>query len=65
MIEKANLAHLLPELGRKLVCDIDARDVAKYQRCVLTAVLTAAPPVPEIIRTFPVPPGFGRKATLA
>jgi integrase len=32
MIEKANLAHLLPELGRKLVCDIDARDVAKYQR---------------------------------
>jgi integrase len=32
MIEKANLAHLLPELGGKLVCDIDARDVAKYQR---------------------------------
>ena len=32
MIEKANLKHLLPELGRKLVCDIDARDVAKYQR---------------------------------
>ena len=24
VIEKANLAHLLPELGRKLVCDIDA-----------------------------------------
>ncbi|MGA2415728.1 MAG: site-specific integrase [Candidatus Sulfotelmatobacter sp.] len=32
MIEKANLAHLLPELGRKLVCDIDARDIARYQR---------------------------------
>lgn len=27
IIEKANLAHLLPELGRKLVCDIEARDV--------------------------------------
>jgi integrase len=32
MIEKANLAHLLPELGRKLVCDLDARDVARYQQ---------------------------------
>jgi integrase len=32
MIEKANLAHLLPELGKKLVCDIDARDVARYQQ---------------------------------
>jgi len=31
-IEKANLAHLLPELGRKLVCDLDARDVARYQQ---------------------------------
>jgi integrase len=31
-IEKANLAHLLPELGRKLVCDIDAQDVARYQQ---------------------------------
>lgn len=31
-IEKANLAHLLPELGKKLVCDIDARDVARYQQ---------------------------------
>jgi integrase len=31
-IEKANLAHLLPELGRKLVCDIDARDIARYQQ---------------------------------
>jgi integrase len=32
IIENANLAHLLPELGRKLVCDIDARDVSRYQR---------------------------------
>lgn len=31
-IERANLVHLLPELGRKLVCDLDARDVARYQR---------------------------------
>jgi integrase len=31
-IEKANLAHLLPELGRKLVCDLDARDIARYQQ---------------------------------
>ncbi len=32
VIEKTNLAHLLPELGRKLVCDIDARDIARYQQ---------------------------------
>ena len=32
MIEKANLAHLLPKLGRKLVCDIEARDIALYQQ---------------------------------
>jgi integrase len=31
-IEKTNLAHLLPELGRKLVCDIEATDVARYQQ---------------------------------
>jgi integrase len=31
-IEMANLAHLLPELGRKLVCDLDARDIARYQQ---------------------------------
>jgi integrase len=31
VIEKANLAHLRPELGRKLICDLDARDVARYQ----------------------------------
>jgi integrase len=31
-IEKANLVHLLPELGRKLACDIEARDVARYQQ---------------------------------
>ena len=32
MIEKANLGHLLPELGKKLVCDIEGRDVARYQQ---------------------------------
>jgi integrase len=32
IIEKANLAYLLPELGKKLVCDIDARDIARYQQ---------------------------------
>jgi integrase len=31
-IEKTNLGHLLPELGRKLVCDIEAMDVARYQQ---------------------------------
>jgi integrase len=31
-IEQFNLAHLLPELGRQLVSDIDARDVARYQQ---------------------------------
>jgi integrase len=31
-IERANLAHLLPELGRKLICDIEARDIARYQQ---------------------------------
>lgn len=34
-IEQANLAHLLPELGRKLICDLDARDVARYQQARL------------------------------
>jgi integrase len=37
MIEKANLVHLLPELGRKLVCDMDARDIARYQQCRVAA----------------------------
>jgi integrase len=32
IIEKANLAHLLPVLGKKLACDIDAEDVARYQQ---------------------------------
>jgi integrase len=32
VIEKTNLAHLLPGLGRKLVVDIDARDIACYQQ---------------------------------
>jgi integrase len=31
-IEKANLGHLLPLLGRQLVCDIDELDVAGYQQ---------------------------------
>src|SRR5438132_14417992 len=31
VIEKTNLTHLLPRLGRKLVCDIDAHDIAKYK----------------------------------
>jgi integrase len=31
-IENANLAHILPELGRKLVLDIEADDIARYQR---------------------------------
>lgn len=32
IIERANLAHLLPQLGKNLVCDIDVRDIARYQR---------------------------------
>jgi integrase len=31
-IEQANFAHVLPELGRKLICDIEAADVARYQQ---------------------------------
>lgn len=31
-IEKANLAHLLPNLGKKLICDIEAKDIARYQQ---------------------------------
>jgi integrase len=31
-IEQANLAHLLPAMGRKLICDIEARDIARYQQ---------------------------------
>jgi integrase len=31
-IEHANLAHLLPAMGRKLICDIEARDIARYQQ---------------------------------
>jgi hypothetical protein len=30
-IEKANPAHL-PEFGRKLLCDIEAADIARYQQ---------------------------------
>jgi len=32
LIEKTNLGHLKPELGRKLVCDIDALDISQYQQ---------------------------------
>lgn len=32
LIEKANLVHLLPELGRKLLCDIEAQDITQYQQ---------------------------------
>ena len=31
-IEQANLAHLRPEMGRKLICDIEGRDIARYQQ---------------------------------
>jgi len=31
-IEKTNLGHLLPVLGKLLVCDIEAQDVAEYQQ---------------------------------
>jgi hypothetical protein len=32
VIERTNLGHLLPELGKLLVCDIEARDIARYQQ---------------------------------
>ena len=32
VIEKINLGHLLPEFGRKLICDMEARDIARYQQ---------------------------------
>src|SRR3984957_16633294 len=32
VIERTNLAHLLPELGRTLACDIQAHDTARYQQ---------------------------------
>src|SRR5260370_13475233 len=32
VIEKTNLGHLLPELGKLLVCDIEARDIARHQQ---------------------------------
>ncbi|MGC2246109.1 MAG: site-specific integrase [Terriglobales bacterium] len=31
-IEETNLAHLRPKLGRKLICDIEAREIARYQQ---------------------------------
>jgi integrase len=32
VIERTNLRHLLSELGRKLVCDIDVHDISRYQQ---------------------------------
>ncbi len=32
IIEKTNLSHLLPHLGKQLVCDVEARDIARYQQ---------------------------------
>src|SRR5215469_11939424 len=31
-IEKANLRHLLPVLGRKLLCDLEALEISQYQQ---------------------------------
>lgn len=31
LIERLSLAHLLPMFGRKLVCDIEAEEIARYQ----------------------------------
>src|SRR5262249_26746319 len=31
LIEKTNLTHLLPVFGRKLICDIDGKDISEYQ----------------------------------
>lgn len=35
MIEKANLVHLKPEFGRRLICDIEASDISDYQKARL------------------------------
>lgn len=32
MIEKANLKHLIPQFGRRLVCDIEPTDISGYQQ---------------------------------
>ncbi len=31
-IAKGALAHMLPEMGRQLICDLDARHIARYQQ---------------------------------
>ena len=36
MIEKFNLSHLVPMFGKKLVLDIEATDISKYQKQRLT-----------------------------
>src|SRR5882762_939083 len=32
VIEKTNLSHILPILGQKLITDIDASDISRYQQ---------------------------------
>jgi hypothetical protein len=32
VIERANFKHILPELGKKLVTDLEAKDIARYQK---------------------------------
>jgi hypothetical protein len=32
IIERTNIGHLLPEFGKLLVCDIEPRDIARYQQ---------------------------------
>ena len=32
VIEKTNLGHLLPHFGKQLVCDIEARDITRFQQ---------------------------------
>ena len=34
-IEKSNLKHILPELGKKLVTDLEAKDITRYQKARL------------------------------
>ena len=53
VIEKTNLAHLNPELGRRLVCDIDARDVAHYQRKRLAEGASQKPSIWRSVRSAP------------
>ncbi len=36
IIERTNIGHLLPEFGKLLVCDIEPRDIARYQQLRLS-----------------------------